>query len=52
MRSKGMPKPRKEPKRRNPHVEAAIAKKGGPMKDRRLKRAKDKLRRLMEEQVL
>jgi len=43
-------KKKKKPKRRNPYVEVAIKKKGGPMKDRRLKRLKDRLRKQLEEE--
>jgi len=39
----------KKPKRRNPYVEVAIKKSGGPMKDRRQKRIKDKERKELEE---
>jgi len=41
-------KTRDSVKRRNPYVEAAIARKGGPMKDKREKRLKDRLRKELE----
>ncbi len=40
----------KAPKIRNPYVEAAITKKGGPMRNRKEKRAKARLRKRLEQE--